>query len=324
MKRKPRATMQAVAVDHFGGIDAMKERKLPVPDLEPNDVLVRVAWAGVGEWDPFEREGGFVEILEGEPAFPYVLGSEGAGVVADVGPEVKDVMKGDRVYAVGLSNAKGGFYAQYAVVDASHVCPIPSNLPTEQGAVMPIVGATALRGLEDVLGLEQGESILIFGASGGVGHLAVQIAKRMGARVLAIASGPDGVALAKRLGADEALDGHGGDILGGAEAFAPGGLDTALLTAGGKRAEEALRAIRKGGRVAYPKGVEPVPRARDGLRMQSYDSDPDHELLGRLNRIFEAGKLEAYVSQTFELGQAAAAHRAIEKHHLGKLALHIP
>ena len=81
--------MEAVAIDHFGGIDAMKKRALPIPDVGRNEVLVRIEWAGVGEWDPFEREGGFAEMTDAKPNCPYVLGSEGAGVVAEVGAEVE-------------------------------------------------------------------------------------------------------------------------------------------------------------------------------------------------------------------------------------------
>ena len=102
---------------------------------------------------------------------------------------------------------------------------------------------------------------MIFGASGGIGHLAVQLAKRMGARVFAVASGSDGVALVKRLSADAVVDGHKDDIAAAARQFAPDGLDAALITAGGPAADNALTAMRAGGRVAYPNGVEPEPEA---------------------------------------------------------------
>jgi NADPH:quinone reductase-like Zn-dependent oxidoreductase len=146
---------------------------------------------------------------------------------------------------------------------------------------------TALRGLDDTLGLKGGESLLIFGAGGGVGHLAVQLAKRMGARVLAVASGEDGVALASRLGADAAVDGRKEDVPAAAREFAPDGLDAALLTAGGEPADRALAAVRAGGRVAYPNGVEPEPRPRLGVTVQSYDGTPDSQVIAKLNRLID-------------------------------------
>ena len=125
---------------------------------------------------------------------------------------------------------------------------------------------TALRGLDDTLGLKPDESVMIFGASGGIGHLAVQLAKRMGAQVFAVASGSDGVALVKRLGADAVVDGRKDDIAAAARQFAPNGFDAALITAGGPAADKALSAMRAGGRVAYPNGVEPTPEPRLALK----------------------------------------------------------
>jgi NADPH2:quinone reductase len=185
---------------------------------------------------------------------------------------------------------------------------------------------TALRGLDDTLGLKPGETVMIFGASGGIGHLAVQLAKRMGTRVFAVASGADGVALVKRLGADAVVDGHKDDVAAAARAFAPDGLDAALLTAGGEAAERALAALRDGGRVAFPNGVEPAPKARPGVHVQSYDGMPDPQAIEMLNRLIEAQveglpSFEVHVARTFPLNQAAEAHRALEKHYLGKLAL---
>src|SRR5687767_9991618 len=240
--------MRAAAIDRFGG--EVTPHTLPVPQVGPDEILIRVESAGVGAWDPFEREGGFAKMLGLKPTFPYVLGSDGAGTVEDVGENVSGFAKGDRVYAMALANSKGGFYAEYVAVKAADASKIPSTLTVAQAGVLPVDAITALRGLDDTLGLKPGESVLIFGASGGIGHLAVQLAKRMGARVFAVASGDDGVALAKRLGADAVVDGHTGDVIAAARRFAPAGLDAALLTAGGKAAERALEAVRDGGRVA--------------------------------------------------------------------------
>src|SRR5690349_10548017 len=109
-------TMRAVAIDRFGGIETLKLRELPVPAVGADEVLVRVEAAGVGVWDPFEREGGFAKEFNIKPVFPMVLGSDGAGTVEAVGGDVRSFKKGDRVYGISFLNPKGGFYAQYAVV----------------------------------------------------------------------------------------------------------------------------------------------------------------------------------------------------------------
>lgn len=311
--------MHAAAIDEFGG--PIAPHVVPMPEIDADEILIRVESAGVGVWDTFEREGGFAKVYGVKPKFPHVLGSDGAGTVSDVGTNVSDFKKGDRVYAFGLMNPKGGFYAEYAAVKAELASRIPSNLPVEQAGALPFDAMTALRGLDDRLGIKPGESVLVFGASGGIGHLAVQLAKRMGARVLAVASGSDGVALARRLGADVAVDGHRDDVRAAARKFAPQGIDAALLTAGGKVAEQALECLRENGRVAYPKGVEPEPKARPGIKMESYDGDPTPEAIARLNRLIEKAPFEVHVARTFPLEKAAEAHKALNEHFLGKLAL---
>jgi len=198
---------------------------------------------------------------------------------------------------------------------------IPGDLTIEQAGALPVDALTALCGLDDSLNLKQGQSVLIFGASGGIGHLAVQLAKRMGARVLAVASGDDGVALVKRLDADAVVNGRLDDVLAAARRFAPDGLDAALLTAGGKEAERALDAVRDGGRVAYPNGVEPKPKARSGITAKSYDGRPSPEAIAKLNGLIEKAPFEVHVARTFPLEMAAEAHRTLGEHYLGKLTL---
>jgi NADPH:quinone reductase-like Zn-dependent oxidoreductase len=314
-------TMQAVAIDRFGGPETIRVQSVPVPEIGPDEVLIHVESAGVGVWDPFEREGGFAKMLGNTPRFPYVLGTEGAGTIAAVGERVNRFKPGDRVYAATLANPKGGFYAEYAAATAENVAPIPGKLTTEQAGVMLVDAITALQGLDDVLHLKSGDSLMIFGASGGIGHLAIQLAKRMGARVLAVASGDDGVALARRLGADAVVDGHRDDVVDAARRFAPDGLDAALVTAGGEATDRALNAVRDGGRVAYPSGVEPEPKTRSGVNVTRYDGRPDARTVEKLNRLIEAGPFEVHVARTFPLEQVAEAHRALDEHFLGKLAL---
>lgn len=285
-----------------------------MPRPGPTQVLVRLDSAGVGVWDPDVRSG---ELELGPTSFPLVIGNDGAGEVVAVGDGVRRFRVGDRVYAYSLA---GGFYAEYAALDEDAVAPIPHGLTTEAAGVLGADGVTALSGLEQ-LHLSAGQALMIYGASGGIGHLAVQLAKRMGARVLAVASGPDGVELVRRLGADAAADGKQDDVAGAARAFAPGGLDAALVLVHGESLEPALRTIRKGGRIAHPNGVEPVPKGPPGASVLAYDGEPGRDALERLNRLIAAGPFQVEVGRAYPLEDAARAHREIGQHHLGKLAL---
>jgi NADPH:quinone reductase-like Zn-dependent oxidoreductase len=321
MNQTPNKTMKAVAIDRFGGIETVKMRELPIPEVDADEVGVRVEAAGVGVWDPFEREGGFAKEFNVQPRFPLVLGSDGAGTVDAVGDNVRNFKKGDRVYGIAFMNPKGGFYSQYAVVKENSLSRIPGKLSMPQAAAMAVDAITAFAGLDTTLGLKNGESVLILGAGGGIGHLAVQLARRMGARVLAVASGDDGVAFVRRLGADQVMDGKKDDIAAVARQFAPQGLDTALLTAGGEAAEKALSTLRQGGRAAWPNGVQPIPRERAGIKLQSFNGEYAPPPFEKVNRLIEAGPFEVHVARTFNLDQAADAQRALEDHYLGKLAL---
>ena len=322
-KKAKEKTMRAIALDRFGGPETLTVQTVPIPEAGADEILIHVETAGVGAWDPFEREGGFVEVLGIKPTFPYVLGTDGAGTVAAVGGNVKQFKEGDRVYAAELGNAKGGFYAEYAVVKADNASNIPSGLSMEQAAVLPSDGLTALTGLEKVLRLQPDESVMIFGASGGIGHLAVQLAKRLGARVFAVASGEDGVSFVKRLGADAVVDGRSDRVLDVAREFAPDGIDAALVTAGGDATDRALSAIRADGRVAYPNGVDPAPKAHAGVSVEAYDGAGGRELIDRLTELIVAGPFEVHVHRVFPLEQSAAAQAALEEHHLGKIALRV-
>jgi NADPH2:quinone reductase len=321
VKNKTNQTMRAVAIDEFGGIEKMKAREMPVPEVAADEILVRVDTAGVGVWDPFEREGGFAKEFGMHVNFPYVLGTDGAGTVEEVGDQVRNLKRGDQVYGINLMSPKGGFYAEYTVVKATNAAMIPQALSTRDAGVLAVDGITAMDGLDKTLELKAGESILILGASGGIGHLAVQLAKRMKARVLAVASGQDGVEFVKRLGADKVIDGHREDILRAAHEFAPKGLDATLLTAGGKGAEQAIAALREGGRAAYPNGVEDVPQAREGVKVTAYNGEPDPKTFAKLNELIDGGPFEVHIARTFKLEEAAEAQRALESHYLGKLAL---
>lgn len=318
-------SMKAAAVDQFGGIDKMKIKTVPVPQIADNEVLIKLEAAGVGVWDPFEREGGFKDMSkDSKPQFPYIMGSEGAGTIVSVGDKVTEFKIGDNVYSPAFLNPKGGFYAEYIAVKEDMVSPIRKGMSMEQAAAMSADAITALRGLEDILNLKKDESIMIFGASGGIGHIAVQLAKKIGARVFAVASGRDGVSYVQGLGADKVVEGHSENVLGVAKEFASGGIDAALVTAGGKVTDDALKAIKDGGRVAYPSGVMPEPTVRSSVKLSQYDGDPDAGIIRRLNEMIDSiDNFEVHVSKTFPLEDVAQAHKSLDEHYLGKLALRI-
>ena len=309
--------MKAAAIDKFGGPEVLHTETLPVPRPKAGQVLIRLDSAGIGVWDPYVRSG---ELELGKREFPQVIGNDGAGEVVAVGDRVKRHRVGDRVYAFGM---EGGFYAEYVAIDENLVAPIPPGLRPEEAGALGADGITALTGLDDQLKLQRGESLMVYGASGGIGHLAVQLAKRMGARVLAVASGADGLELVRRLGADAAVDGKRDDVAQAVRQFAPKGLDAALVLVNGKGLEPALAQLRKGGRIAYPHGVEPEPQAPSGVKSLPYDGTPSPEAFERLNRLIAAAPFHIEVGGVYQLENAAQAHRELGRHHLGKLAFRI-
>ncbi len=311
--------MRAAAIDAFGGPDSLSIHVLPVPPIAADDVLIATHTAGVAPWDAAMREGW--SPTGHSPQFPLVLGTDGSGTIAAVGSKVRSFAVGDQVYAV--SYPKGGFYAEYIAVPAEQVSHLPRGVDLGHAGAM-INGLTALPGIDDALALQRGEVVAIHGASGSVGTLALQLAKLRGARVFALASGAEGVALVRRLGADGAIDGRSGDVEEAVRAFAPGGLDAALILAGGPAQKPLLNLVRPGGRVAYPNGVEPAPQPRPGLRVIAYDGVDGAREFQRFNRAVEAAKLQVPIAASFELADAAKAHeRLATRPVLGKIVLRI-
>lgn len=315
--------MKAAVIDKFGGPDELVMRDVPVPSIEDDEVLIKVKYAGIGQWDIFEREGGYDEMLGLHSEFPYILGSEGSGVVCGKGKNVNSLDIGDEVYAPGFLNSKGGFYAEFVAIDSKYVSKISESITLQEASVISGVGLTALRGLEDVLRLKKDESIIILGASGGIGHLAVQLAKNIGAKVFAIASGEDGVAMLRKLGVEDVVNGRIDDVLSEAKKFAPMGFDAALFTAGGELANTLVQCLRASGRIAYPNGIYPIPVTRPDIRLTGYNGEPEQEIIQRLNNWINLGKLKVHIDKVFLLEDAYKAHLALNNHYLGKLCLQV-
>ena len=312
--------MKAIAIDHYGGKELLQLREFPLPDLADDEVLVKIEIAGVGVWDAMVRSGVMDAVAPAK--FPLILGADCAGTVTEAGTGVREFRTGDQVYGYSFLNPKGGSYAEYVALPANQVARVPKGLSIEQVGALAVPGLTALHGLTTALRLQAGERLLIFG-TGSVGHLAVQLAKRLGVLVLAVAAGSDGVALARAAGADEVVDGKGGDLAGAIRRFAPLGLDAILATTNAAGLDVAIAALRPGGRLAYPNGVQPEPKGGSGVETLGYNGTPDRQTFDRLNALIEAGTFNVQVDRTFPLAEAVQAQAALERHHLGRVVLQV-
>lgn len=314
-------TMQAAAIDHTGGPEVLTVHTLPVPTPGADEVLIALHTAGVGPWDVDVRE--HLDDWK-DRRYPLVLGVDGAGTVAAVGPQVRGFTVGEPVYSYVWDNPKGGFYAEYVAVPATAVGHVPEGMSLRDAGAAAVTALTAQQGIDDALHLKAGETVIIHGASGGVGTLAVQFAKLRGARVLAVASGDDGVSLVRSLGANAAVEGHHGDIAAAAREFAPAGVDAVLALAGGAGLERCITALKPGGRVAYPSGVHPIPKVGAGVKLVRYDAIAAPREFERLNAAIVAAKLRVPIAAGYPLADAAKAQQRISAGHvLGKVVLEI-
>jgi NADPH2:quinone reductase len=290
------ATMRAEAIDRFGPPEVLTSHALPVPKVGPKDVLIASHTAGVGIWDAKIREGSYAE---GPTKFPLVLGADGAGIVAEVGKDVRRFKPRDEVWAYEFNNKKGGFYAEYAVVKADNVAPLPKELTLLEAGAAAVTGLTALQGVDDHLKLKKTDTVLVFGATGAVGSLAVQFAKRTGANVVATATTGAGERALRDVGIDQVLDPGADDAAARLRAFAPKGLTAVLAFAGGETLERLIDQVVEGGRVGYPNGVEPEPRKRAKIRVSAYDARSGREEFNRLNRAVAEAQLKVVIDSKY-------------------------
>ena len=313
------ATMKAAAIDRFGPPKVLTLHNLPVPNPGPGDLLIALHAAAVSVWDAEVRNGTWWP--GGRRKFPLVLGTDGAGIVAAKGARVRRFRVGDRVWAI---NPRRGFYAEYVVVNAQHAGRVPRRLDLLRAGAAAVTGLTALQGIDDALQVRQQETLLIFGASGAVGTLAVQFAKRRRARVLATARSGEASAFVHRLGADAVIDIRSRNAPERLRELAPGGIDAALALAGGDALERCLSLVRAGGRVAYPNGVEPEPRRRRRVRLLAYNAVAGPREFARLERAVAEARLRVPIAAVYPLAQASKAHARLDRGHvLGRIVLRI-
>jgi NADPH:quinone reductase-like Zn-dependent oxidoreductase len=313
--------MRAAAVDRFGPPSVLTVHQLPVPEPGPREVLIAIDTAGIGSWDTSIRDGSWRK--PGRPRFPLVPGVDGAGIVVAMGARVRGLRVGDRVYVYEFGNPKGGFYAEFAAANAEHVSRVPKGISLRDAGAVAATGLTALQGI-DALDVRPGQTILIFGASGAVGTLAVQFAAQRKAHVIATASGAAATRLVRNLGADRVVDARRKDSVDQLRKFAPEGLDRVLALAGGEGLERCLDFVRPKGRVVYPNGVDPEPENRRTFRVRSYDAVAGKREFAALNRHVGNRRIRVPIPATYPLGKAAQAHRRLEREHLlGRMVLRV-
>lgn len=318
-KNAPTATMKAAAIDRYGPPDVLTIHTVPVPKVGPKDVLISLLAAGVGIWDAQIRKG---EYSAGSKRFPRVLGADGAGIVADVGKDVGRFKEGDRVWAYEWGGSKSGFYAEFVAPNAKNVANAPDELTLIEAGAAAVTGLTALQGVDDHLKLDKSDTILVFGATGAVGSLAVQFARRTGAHVVATASPGRAETTLHEIGIERVFDSRAADAPERLRSFAPGGLNAILAFAGGDDLERCIDQVVPHGRVAYPNGIEPEPRKRPKVRMIPYDAVGGRARLERLNRAVVESRLKVVIEKVYKLEQAAEAHARIEQGHVvGRIVL---
>jgi NADPH:quinone reductase len=307
--------MRAALARQLSGIDSVELGELPDPVPAAGQALIRVRGAGVGPWDAGFLGGGFPGL-----ALPFVPGQEVAGVVEAVG-DGAGVRPGERVYAV-LFPAGGGF-AELALASADRLAPMPGTVSFVEAAGLVIGGATAYEGLIDRGRLQAGETVLITAAAGGVGSAAVQIAAAAGARVVAVASPPNHDYLLS-LGASEVFDYHAADWARQVRAMAPGGVDLLFDGAGGPTLDQALDAVRDGGRAISIVLLGTLLRLERGITGESFAAHGGRPRLEQLAALVDAGKLRPQAETVLPLGQAREAlARVAARHTRGKIALQI-
>lgn len=319
-------TMTAIAVEGGRGpAENLKAVTISRPTPGPGQILIRVEAAGVNRPDLAQRIGAYPP----PPGAPDTLGLEVAGEVIVGAGRWK---AGDKVCAL----LGGGGYAEYAVCDARHALPIPQGLSLLEAAALPETVFTVFANVFEHGSLKTGETLMVHGATSGIGTTAIQMAKAAGARVIATGRGADKAAEARRLGADISVDVTSEDFA--AVAKEAGGVDVILDMVGGDYFTKGLEVLKTGGRIVFIAALGggevalPIFRLMQkravvtGSTLRPRDADEKARLAAEVERTvwpwIEAGKLRPLVDKTFPLEEAAAAHAFLEQGgHVGKVML---
>ena len=318
--------MKAIRVKEFGGPEVLQLEEVPTPQPGPGEVLVRIHATGINPVETYIRAGTYARL----PKLPYTPGNDGAGVVEQVGMDVIEFKAGDRVYTAG---SLSGTYAEFALCKKEQVHPLPANVSFAQGAAMGTPYATAYRGLLQRAEAKPDETVLVHGASGGVGTAAVQLARAHGLRVFGSAGSAEGLKLAREQGAHEVFDhrvlDHFEQIM---QATGGHGVDVIVEMLANVNLGKDLTILAKSGRVVIIGSRGPVeinPRdtmQRDAdVRGMILPNTPPAQMASihaALVAGLENGTLRPVIGKEFPLFNAAEAHRAVaEAGATGKIVL---
>jgi NADPH:quinone reductase-like Zn-dependent oxidoreductase len=310
------AMMKAVVLREYGGTSTLHYEEAPRPEPKADEVLIRVVAASVNPVDVAIRSGKYAEYFH--TTLPLIPGMDAAGVVEKAGSKISTLKAGDPVYAFFTLRGEGG-YAEFALAKENEVARRPSSITYEQAAAVPAAGSTAWQALVDAAKLSEGQTVLIHGGSGGVGHMAIQIAKARGARVVATASTVNQEFL-KKLGADQAIDytkTKFEDVVKD--------VDVVLDAVGGDTLTRSYGVVKKGG-IIVTIADEPDQKTLDahGIRGVAISAAAKSETFAHLTRLIEDKKLRPVVTQVFPLSEVAKAQDQIATRHTrGKIVLRI-
>jgi NADPH:quinone reductase-like Zn-dependent oxidoreductase len=307
------AKMRAVVIGAYGGPEVMKLESVARPEPADNEVLIRVVAASINPVDVAIRKG-YLEKLVGN--FPLILGMDAAGIVEKVGSKVTKYKTGDPVFAFFTLKGEGG-YAEFVTAKEDELAPKPSTVSFAQAAGAGAAGATAWEALTDMANLRAGQTVLIHGGSGGVGHLAIQIAKAKGAKVFATASTAN-QEFVRQMGADVAIDytrTRFEDVVKD--------VDIVLDTVGRDTLERSYSVVKRGG-IIVSIVDEPKPAALEahGIQGVTLRCTPKAGVLEELRKLMETKKLTPVISQTFPMTNVVQAQDQIATGHTrGKIVL---
>ena len=311
-------SMRAMSPLTWGPPEVLTEIEVQRPEPGPTEILVRVCAAGVNATDWKARSHGGL-MLWGDPP---ILGHDVSGVVEAVGMGVTLYEPGDEVFGMPRFPLQAGAYAEYVAAPARHFARKPSSIAHVEAAALPLTGLTAWQALTETANLEPGQRVLVHGAAGGFGHIAVQIAKALGASVIGTARSSKH-AFVRKLGVDEIID---YSIVDFAEVL--DGVDVVLDPIGGDNANRSLRVLRPGGVLVSLAGPHDVPTPAEaqarGISSGFTLVEPDYAGMLAIAELVQTGRLRPEIDTVFPLDQAAAAHRRGERGgNAGKIVLRI-